>query len=243
MITEEKIYIGDIPCLKISCHEDVKGMVIFYHGWTSTKELQSLRGHILAAYGYDVLIPEAVHHGERGIIDYEDNPDAYLKFWQTIFQNLREAPQVIAYARTWHDDVPLVVMGHSMGGFTALGVLTWNRDVQAAVAMNGSGWWDESDRRFRAGLPLKPMDFLPDLRQEISRWDPYTHTENLEGRSVLALTAGNDDTVHPMAQSYYMDKLYTLAGVRSRFITYPGLKHFVTTNMMGDAVDWLSDVL
>ena len=29
MITEEKIYIGDIPCLKISCHEDVKGMVIF----------------------------------------------------------------------------------------------------------------------------------------------------------------------------------------------------------------------
>ena len=139
MITEEKIYIGNIPCLKIACHEDVKGVVIFYHGWTSTKELQSLRGHILAAYGYDVLIPEAIHHGERGIIDYEENPAAYGKFWQTIFQNLREAPQVIAYAKTWHDDVPLAVMGHSMGGFTALGVMTWNRDIQAAVAMNGSG--------------------------------------------------------------------------------------------------------
>lgn len=52
----------------------------FYHGWTSTKELQSLRGHILAAYGYDVIIPEAINHGERGLIDYEENPKAYYHF-------------------------------------------------------------------------------------------------------------------------------------------------------------------
>ena len=92
MITEEKIYIGDIPCLKISCHEDVKGMVIFYHGWTSTKELQSLRGHILAAYGYDVLIPEAVHHGERGIIDYEDNPDSGRLYSRIFVKHRRSSP-------------------------------------------------------------------------------------------------------------------------------------------------------
>lgn len=49
MIHEGKIYIGQIPCLKITTDEDLKGIVIFYHGWTSTKELQSLRGHILAA--------------------------------------------------------------------------------------------------------------------------------------------------------------------------------------------------
>lgn len=48
MIHEGKIYIGQIPCLKITTDEDLKGIVIFYHGWTSTKELQSLRGHILA---------------------------------------------------------------------------------------------------------------------------------------------------------------------------------------------------
>ena len=80
MITEEKIYIGDIPCLKIEGHEKVKGVIIFYHGWSSTKELQSLRGHILAAYGYDVLIPEAIYHGERGLIDYDENPRAYKRF-------------------------------------------------------------------------------------------------------------------------------------------------------------------
>ncbi len=65
MIHEGKIYIGQIPCLKITTDEDLKGIVIFYHGWTSTKELQSLRGHILAAYGYDVIIPEAINHGKE----------------------------------------------------------------------------------------------------------------------------------------------------------------------------------
>lgn len=80
MIHEGKIYIGQIPCLKITTDEDLKGIVIFYHGWTSTKELQSLRGHILAAYGYDVIIPEAINHGERGLIDYEENPKAYYHF-------------------------------------------------------------------------------------------------------------------------------------------------------------------
>ena len=54
---------GDIPCLRIYSQGDApKGIVVFYHGWTSTKELQSVRGHFLAAYGYTVLIPEAINH-------------------------------------------------------------------------------------------------------------------------------------------------------------------------------------
>ncbi len=243
MITEEKIYIGDIPCLKIEGHEKVKGVIIFYHGWSSTKELQSLRGHILAAYGYDVLIPEAIYHGERGLIDYDENPRAYKRFWETIFRNLEEARQLIDYAKTWQPHVPLAVMGHSLGGFTALGVLTWYSEVVTAVSMNGSGWWDESERRLRAELPLKPMDFLPELQEKIACFDPYTHVNQLSGRSVLALTAGDDDTVNPAAETFYMDRLYQYAGVRSRYITYPGLKHFVTTNMMQDAISWLEDIL
>lgn len=243
MITEEKIYIGEIPCLKISCHEAVKGVVIFYHGWTSTKELQSLRGHILAAYGYDVLIPEALYHGERGVIDYEENPRAYLEFWQVIFQNLKEARQIIDYAKQWHPEARLAVMGHSMGGFTTLGVLTWYPEIRVGVAMNGSGWWNEADRRFRAEINLKSMDFLPALQAEITRLDPYTHTDRLFGRAILALTAGNDDTVNPASEAFYMAKLQGLRDVRSAFVTYPGLKHFVTTNMMGDAVHWLQENL
>jgi len=87
------------------------------------------------------------------------------------------------------------------------------------------------------------MDFLPELQEKIACFDPYTHVNQLSGRSVLALTAGDDDTVNPAAETFYMDRLYQYAGVRSRYITYPGLKHFVTTNMMQDAISWLEDIL
>ena len=239
MIHEGKIYIGQIPCLKITTDEDLKGIVIFYHGWTSTKELQSLRGHILAAYGYDVIIPEAINHGERGLIDYEENPKAYYHFWNTIFTNVFEARHVIEYCKDWHKDLPIAVMGHSMGGFSAIGIATWSDEIVTAVAMNGSGWWDESERLFRTGLFLGPMDFLPWIQDTIRKLDPYTHADALNGRSLLALTAGDDDTVNNRAQTLYMEELGRHTNVESHYIIYPGLRHFVTTNMMGDGVAWL----
>ena len=70
MIRETRINIDGIPALQNTCGDMPKGVVLFYHGWTSQKEYQSVRGHLLAAYGYDVLNPAAVTHGERGPIDY-----------------------------------------------------------------------------------------------------------------------------------------------------------------------------
>ena len=159
MIRETRINIDGIPALQITCGDMPKGVVLFYHGWTSQKEYQSVRGHLLAAYGYDVLIPEAVNHGERGPIDY-NSPASYGEFWQTIFQNIREAPSIIKYIRKWRRHVPCAVVGHSMGAFTALGVMTHYTEFRTAVALNGSGWWDESDRRFRAALHIeKPRSY------------------------------------------------------------------------------------
>ena len=120
MIRETRINIDGIPALQITCGDMPKGVVLFYHGWTSQKEYQSVRGHLLAAYGYDVLIPEAVNHGERGPIDY-NSPASYGEFWQTIFQNIREAPSIIKYIRKWRRHVPCAVMGHSMGALYGLG--------------------------------------------------------------------------------------------------------------------------
>ena len=66
MIQEKKVYVEGIPCLQITSGEMPKGVVLFYHGWSSQKEYQAVRGHVLAAYGYDVLIPDAVMaNGER----------------------------------------------------------------------------------------------------------------------------------------------------------------------------------
>ena len=71
--------------------------------------------------------------------------------------------------------------------------------------------------------------------------DPYLHTQRLAGRSVLALNGGADDVVDAHAQELYMAKLRDTKNVDSKWLTYDGLGHFVTTNMMGDAVDWLDE--
>ncbi|MCH4167020.1 MAG: alpha/beta fold hydrolase [Megasphaera sp.] len=242
MIEERNVNVEGIPCLRLTCGGAPKGVVLFYHGWTSTKELQSVRGHLLAAYGYDVLIPDAVNHGERGPIDYETE-GAYPEFWQTIFQNIREAPALIDYIRTCYKETPVAVMGHSMGGFTALGVMTHCSECKTAVAINGSGWWDESERRFRASLHIAKPDGYKTLMMQIAAMDPYDYTQRLAGRSVLALNGGADTVVDNAAETMYMEKVLKESKVDSKFITYDETGHFVTTNMMGDAIDWLNHQL
>ncbi len=238
MIRETKIHIDGIPALQITCGDMPKGVVLFYHGWTSRKEYQALRGRILAAYGYDVLIPDAVNHGSRGAIDYEQ-PSAYGDFWQTIFQNLREVPLILEYIRQWRRHLPCAVMGHSMGAFTALGVMTHYDAFCTAVAMNGSGWWDESDRRFRAALHMNDFRGSTMLAMQLRAMDPYAYTDRLAGRSVLALNGRDDGVVDHSAQVLYMDKIRADSRIRSRLTMYDGLGHFVTTNMMDEAVQWL----
>jgi uncharacterized protein len=242
MIEEQKIMIGRIPAVQITCGECSKGVIVFYHGWSSQKELQSLRGHILAAYCYDVIIPDAIYHGERGPIDY--NAEAsYPLFWETIFQNVEEASQIVAYIKTWKPRIPLAVMGHSMGGISTLGVMTHCQEYNTAVSLNGSGWWDESERRFRAALHIdKPEEFV-EVTKKINALDPYTHMDQLRGRSVLALNGGADSTVDSAAQEMYMEKMSGCADINICFQTYPGLCHFVTTNMMDDAIQWINKTI
>ena len=57
-IVEEKVRIQEIPTI-IFRPKEVKGpipSIIFYHGWSSNKELQRLRGFILASAGYQVKV-------------------------------------------------------------------------------------------------------------------------------------------------------------------------------------------
>ena len=53
-IVEKKIKMQEIPAV-IFRPKEVKGSIptiVFYHGWSSSKELQRLRGFILASVGY-----------------------------------------------------------------------------------------------------------------------------------------------------------------------------------------------
>lgn len=238
MIQEKEVGIKGIPGLVITSGEKAKGVVLFYHGWSSQKEFQAVRGRILASYGYDVVIPDAVNHGCRGTLDYESKI-VYPDFWQTIFQNMTEVPLMLEYIQENWPDTPIAVMGHSMGGFTALGAMSLFKEFKTAVVMNGSGWWDESERRFRASLHIEKPRAYRFIQMQFAAMDPYTHMDRLSGRSLLSLRGGADDVVDGAAQELYLEKLAQRDDVKTQSIVYDDLGHFVTTNMMGDAVNWL----
>ena len=139
---------------------------------------------------------------------------------------------MLEYIQENWPDTPIAVMGHSMGGFTALGAMSLFREFKTAVVMNGSGWWDESDRRFRAALHIEKPRAYRFMQMQFAAMDPYTHMDRLSGRSLLSLRGGADDVVDGAAQELYLEKL-------AQSIIYDDLGHFVTTNMMGDAVNWL----
>ena len=90
----EKVYVEDIPALVFKPRNTFKGklpLVLLYHGWSSNKENQVMLASTIALYGSMVLVPDAVNHGERGILDYSDGNNVVEKFWPTIFNNINES--------------------------------------------------------------------------------------------------------------------------------------------------------
>ncbi|MFA7412129.1 MAG: phospholipase, partial [Tissierellaceae bacterium] len=90
-IEDKRISIRGIPAILLRQRDSEAKLatVIFYHGWSSNKESQRIRGLILAAMGFQVLIPDAIYHGERDSINHNTAAGQY--FWEVIFKSMEEA--------------------------------------------------------------------------------------------------------------------------------------------------------
>lgn len=91
----EEYILGTIPLLEVVA-EDKKNeslpLIIYYHGWQSSKELTLTQGRYLAREGFRVLLPDAFNHGKRKI-PMTDIPS--LTFWQSIHTNLFEFGYIV----------------------------------------------------------------------------------------------------------------------------------------------------
>lgn len=234
----EETRVGEIPVRIVHpLREDRAQCAVFYHGWSSSGVLQLSRAILLAAHGYTVLLPDAVHHGARGTLPDYYSIGAYEVFWETIFQNQREFPalrQVLTergFGRPW-------VLGHSMGGMTVLGVAVSCPDaIRGAVSFNGSGDWLLTHLFIQARFGmLEPRDWP--LYDAIAEASPLHHLEALKDVPVFMTNGEADPSIDPRAQAHFAEEL-ARAGGRAVRVTYPKLAHFVTTNMMDDALAWM----
>jgi alpha-beta hydrolase superfamily lysophospholipase len=97
--------------------------VSFYHGFTSSKLVYSYFAVALAQAGFRVIMPDAPEHGAR----YEgDERGRMQRFWPILAQNFAEFPALrdAVIGQGWVADNRLAVAGASMGGMTALGIMT-----------------------------------------------------------------------------------------------------------------------
>ena len=114
--------------------------IVFYHGFTSSKLVYSYFAVALAEAGFRVIMPDAAEHGAR----YRgDEQGRMQRFWPILMNNFIEFPalQEAIRDRGWLADDRLAVAGASMGGMTALGIMTHHPELKSVACLMGSGYF------------------------------------------------------------------------------------------------------
>lgn len=234
-IVRKDFTVGDIPMSLLS-HDSAhnpKPAIIWYHGWSSSRESQIFRGAILATYGFHVLMPDGKGHGERGELDYEKEIEQLpivllqnLKEYETVKEALLDNAQV--------KDEEIYVAGHSMGAMTAGGLLANHTDIAGAICLNGANDW----RIVTEPLRKYKMDELAD---KVELLDPMNHIDQLNNRKLIMLNGELDDNVNPIFQTNFYKKAKESYEDQDKLIfeSVEEVPHVVTTNMLERAIELL----
>ncbi len=235
----EKMYLGAIPLRAVHPVHESRRCVIFYHGWSSDAAAQESRAALLAAYGFHVLLPEAVNHGERGALSDYYTPEIYETFWETIFQNADECAAILAYVKSRGFSRPWIA-GHSMGGMTTMQIAyRYAKEIAGAVCFNGSGDWTLTHLFMQASYGIDLGRDWP-FYDEIASRNPLAHIEEMTGVPILMTNGEADTTIDPRAMTHFAEEFQKRGG-RGKRILYPALPHVVTTNMLDDAICFMNE--
>jgi hypothetical protein len=244
-ICERNIKIHEIPAI-IFRPKEVKApipTIVFYHGWSSSKELQRLRGFILASVGYQVVIPDAAYHGERNPLQQYGQDAAMKYFWDIIFSNMEEFKTIKDDMELNYEADPkrIAVMGNSMGGFTSAGIFAQSEDLKALIVLNGCCGWES----FNSNIDVPTTEKVETIRRRVKHMDPMNNLDVLKDRPILLLHGDSDIVVPVGSQRIFYKKIKTLYEDKNKIklIEYPRLNHFVTTNMMEESINWLGKYL
>lgn len=222
--------------------EEKHKTIVFYHGWSSSKENQFFRGSIFALYGFQVLLPQSNYHGSRNTkgIDYEDPATEREYLPRTIMDNIIEAPEILRELVEIYNADPenIYVSGHSMGAMTAGCLFTFSNIFKGALVFNGtlnlSSMIDEYKEE-----PLR--EEVERIYEFLHQVDPIGNIEKLKDRKLIMLNGAEDDQVNPDWQREFYEKAREVYKDKSKIIfkTFPGTPHVLTTNMMEEGIKLL----
>lgn len=200
-------------------------VVIFYHGFTSSKLVYSYFAVALAQAGFRVVMPDAPDHGAR----FTGDEQARLgQFWPILHGNLTEfaALRDALYQAGLVADERLAVAGASMGGMTALGIMTHYPEVKCVASLMGSGYFTSLARTLFP--PLQPEAFAA-MVSPLADWEVATALPRLADRPLL-LWHGEEDDVVPAGETFRLQQALQQQGLDKNLtcLWEAGVKHRIT---------------
>lgn len=199
-------------------------VVIFYHGFTSSKLVYSYFAVALAQAGFRVVMPDAPDHGSR----FSGDEQARLEqLWQilhgslTEFAGLRDA----LYQAGLVADERLAVAGASMGGMTALGIMARYPEVKCVASLMGSGYFTSLSQTL---FPPQAQD-VETVLANLADWDVTHALPRLADRPLL-LWHGEADDVVPAAETFRLQQALLREGLDNHLtcLWEAGVRHRIT---------------
>ncbi|MEH0887598.1 esterase [Enterobacter sp. UNJFSC 003] len=197
-------------------------VVVFYHGFTSSKLVYSYFSVALAQAGFRVVMPDAPDHGAR----FTGNEQARLgQFWHILHASLTEFAGLRAalYQAGLVADDRLAVAGASMGGMTALGIMTHHPEVKSVACLMGSGYFTSLSQT------LFPPQESTGIEALLADWEVTRALPHLADRPLL-LWHGEADDVVPAAETFRLQQALQREGLDGNLtcLWEAGVRHRIT---------------
>lgn len=207
-------------------------VVVFYHGFTSSKLVYSYFAVALAQAGFRVVMPDAPDHGAR----FSGDEHARLgQFWQILHGNLTEFAGLrdALYEAGLVADGRLAVAGASMGGMTALGIMARHPEVRSVACLMGSGYFSSLSQT------LFPPQEPKDIDAVLAEWDITHALPHLANRPLL-LWHGEADDVVPAVETFRLQQALQHEGLDGNLtcLWEAGVRHRITPTALEATVEF-----
>lgn len=208
-------------------------VVIFYHGFTSSKLVYSYFAVALAQAGFRVVMPDAPDHGAR----FTGDEQARLgQFWPILHGSLTEFAALLdgLYQAGLVADERLAVAGASMGGMTALGIMARHPEVKCVASLMGSGYFTSLAPTL---FPPQPSASFAEMVSPLADWEVTTRLPRLADRPLL-LWHGKEDDVVPAAETFRLQQALRHEGLDKNLtcLWEAGVKHRITPTALDATV-------
>ena len=248
-LTIRKRMINEIPALEVVPSEFSSKklpLVIFYHGWQTSKELLLTQARKIAQKGYRVILPDAMFHGERKKWERASTPS--FTFWTSIQYNIMEFNVIVDYFKKndWLGDYPIIIGGYSMGGITTAALMRQHSDISLGTIIMGTptpnSYFNHMKQRIKKERNIQVPPDLTRLLNWLPDYDLGLAPETINGRPLL-IWHGTQDPKIPYSEAFnFYEKIkHEPFAQQVHFITGQDEGHLVTPDLMARIADFIDD--